>query len=85
MGKACDLNVYKNSAFFCILDEQSKKLLEKTRKAMFCKGNLITVYNHTGIQKYSDMSILSEIGNDMSSFGKASQFGGLGWLTSKKQ
>lgn len=29
MEKACSLNVHKDSVFACILDEQSKKVLEK--------------------------------------------------------
>jgi len=75
MGKACDLNVYKNSAFFCILDEQSKKLLEKLAKRYFAR-EISLVCTIQDIQKYSAMSILSEIDNDMSPFGKASHLVG---------
>jgi len=76
MERACDFDVHKDSAFFCILDEQNKKLLEKLAKRYF-ERKISLMCTIPGIQKYSAMSILSEIGNDMSSFGKASHL--IGW------
>jgi len=58
------------------LDEQNKKLLEKLAKRYFAR-EILLLCTIPGIQKYSVMSILSEIGNDMSSFGKASHL--IGW------
>lgn len=58
------------------MDEQNKKLLEKLAKRYFAR-EILLLCTIPGIQKYSVMSILSEIDNDMSDFGKA--FHLIGW------